>query len=81
MKCLAEIVRIQNSKKKKLSVATDADLNQADDGSEKNSDSEKMALIALLSELPSKKDKGVEEPTKSFAEVELEGLLDTTQNP
>jgi hypothetical protein len=35
-------------------------------------------LIALLSDLPSKKNKALQEPTKASAHVELEGSLDMT---
>jgi hypothetical protein len=74
-----EIVRNRNSKKtKKFFAETNAGPEQAGSGPENNSDSENIALIALLSELPSKKDKALQEPTKASAQVEVEDSLDMT---
>jgi len=73
--CFAEIARIRNSRKTKtLFAETNADPKQA--GSSPENDSEKIALIVLLSELPSKKNKVLQEPTKASAQVELEGSLE-----
>jgi len=63
---------------KKFFAETNADPKQAGSGPENDSDSEKVALIAPLSELPSKNNKALQEPTKTCAEVELEGFLDMT---
>ena len=52
-----------------------AERKRAGLGPEKNSDSEKITLIALLSELPSKKNKALQEPTKASTQMELEGPL------
>ena len=74
-----EIVRNRNSKKtKKFFAETNAGPEQAGSGPENNSDSENIALIALLSELPSNKNKALQEPTKASAQVELEGSFDMT---
>jgi hypothetical protein len=65
-------------RRKKFLKRTNADPTQAGSGPENNSDSEKIALIALLSELPSNKNKALQEPTKASAQVELEGSFDMT---
>jgi hypothetical protein len=78
----AEIVRIASSKKKKILFGeSNADLNQAGTGSENNSDSLKIALIAPPSELPSKKNKALSEPRKASAEVELQRSPGMTTSP
>jgi hypothetical protein len=68
-------------KTKKVFGETNADPKQAGSGPENNSDSEKIAMIALLSELLSKKNKALQKPTKASAQVELEGSLDITTSP
>ena len=61
-----------------LFAETSADLNQVGTGSENNSNSEKIAFVALPSQLTSTKNKRLKESTKASTEVELERSLDMT---